>query len=257
MASNPSIPIAAFEQFGSAPFFVFCDHASNAIPADMDCLGLPSDILQTHIAWDIGAGALSRALCQRLGGQLFECGFSRLIIDVNRDFTSDDLIPAVSDQIPVPGNQMLTDTEKRRRVNAFHEPYHRQLAAALNEATQAHKELFVISVHSFTNRLMGSAQDRPWPIGLLWRDDEQSAHAAISYLAGKTNWLIGDNEPYDARVFNYSVDKHISPRGLRHLTLEVRQDKLGDDYDVAIMADIIAEAVHFASKPHVDIGDIL
>lgn len=257
MVSDFSPAIAAFEQFGAAPFFVFCDHASNRIPAEMSCLGLPSDILQTHIAWDIGAGALSRALARRLNGRLFECGFSRLIIDVNRDFTSDDLIPATSDQIPVPGNQMLTDAERRRRVNEFHQPYHRRLAAALDEATQVHDKLFVVSVHSFTNRLMGAAQDRPWPVGLLWRDDEESARAAINYLTGKTGWLIGDNEPYDARVFNYSVDNHIGPRGLRHLTLEVRQDKLSDDQSIAIMADIIAEAVHFAAKPHVEIGDIL
>lgn len=257
MTDDLSIPIATSEQFGPAPFFVFCDHASNAIPLDMDCLGLPSDILQTHIAWDIGAGALSRRLAERLNGRLFECGFSRLIIDVNRDLTSHDLIPAASDQIPVPGNQMLTEADRRRRFTEFHEPYHRRLEAALDEATAGADTLFVISVHSFTNRLMGAAEDRPWPIGVLWRDDEGSARATINYLHSKTGWLIGDNEPYDARIFNYSVDRHIGPRKLPHLTLEVRQDKLGEASAISLMADHIAEAVRFAAKPHVELGAVL
>ena len=246
--------IARISRYGDAPYFVFCDHASNAMPASLNCLGLPSDLLAAHIAWDIGARALSHAVAERLGGVLLECGFSRLIIDVNRDLSSPDLIPVVSDQIPVPGNQMLGDAERARRIAAFHEPYHRMLGEALDDAQEKTPDPFVLSVHSFTDRLMGAADARPWPVGLLWREDEQSARAAIAHLERETDWLIGDNEPYDARVFNYSVDRHVGPRGLAHLTLEVRQDRIADLRGVETVAPVLADAVAFAARERATTG---
>ncbi len=231
------------ESFGGAPVFVFCDHASNVIPADLNCLGLPGDILNTHIAWDIGAGALATELAKRLEGTLFTCGYSRLIVDPNRAPDTDDLIPAASDQIPIPGNQMLSEADRSSRIERFHIPYHDRLDAALDDMTALHGPPFVIAVHSFTNRLMGAAADRPWPIGLLWREDEHSARAVIDYLSAQKGWNIGDNQPYDARQFNYSVDRHIGPRKLSHITLEVRQDLISDERNVAGMAGILASGV--------------
>lgn len=235
--------LSSLERFGEAPVFVFCDHASNAMPDDLNCLGLPGDILQTHIAWDIGAGALARALAERLGATFFRCGYSRLIVDPNRDIHVDDLIPSASDQIPIPGNQMLTEAERAARIERFHVPYHNDLDAAIEEMLSRHARPFIVSVHSFTNRLMGAAIDRPWSVGLLWREDEPSARSMIDYLRAVKDWRIGDNEPYDARQFNYSVDRHVGPRKLSHLTLELRQDLISDDAGVMKMADILANGV--------------
>jgi predicted N-formylglutamate amidohydrolase len=109
--------------------------------------------------------------------------------------------------------------------------------------TENHDAAFVIAVHSFTDRLMGAPDPRPWPVGILWRDDEESARAMIAYLQRATSWPIGDNEPYDAREFNYSIDRHAVTKGLRHLTLEVRQDMLGDEHAVIDMAALLAEGV--------------
>lgn len=234
---------ARLTRFGAAPFFVFCDHASNAVPADLSCLGLPDDMLRTHIAWDIGAAALSEAIARTLGGVFFSCAVSRLVVDVNRAETNADLIPAMSDQIPIPGNQMLSVADRRDRIARFHAPYHAALAAALDAACAAAARPFVISVHSFTNRLMGAAEDRPWRIGVLWREDERSARAMIDALHRATGWPIGDNEPYDARQFNYSVDRHVGPRGLPHLTLEIRQDLISDNVGVAEMAELLSHGI--------------
>ncbi len=234
--------VASETIFGDAPIFVFCDHASNAMPDDLKSLGLPDDLLETHIAWDIGAGALSEAIARRLRGRVFQCRFSRLIIDPNRADTAHDLIPTVSDQIPIPGNQMLTNSDRLWRLERFFSPYHRRLRRALDQASQE-RDPFVVSIHSFTRRLMGAESDRPWPIGLLWREDEESARTTIAALTRAAGWPIGDNEPYDARVFNYTVDRHVGPRGLRHLTIEVRQDTICDADGVEKMSAVIAAAI--------------
>ncbi|WP_375206143.1 N-formylglutamate amidohydrolase [Hyphococcus sp.] len=237
------IEIAHLETFGAAPVFVFCDHASNAMPASLNCLGLPEDILKTHIAYDIGAGAVAHGVAQRLEGTLFRCGFSRLVIDPNRALTTPDLIPAASDQIPIPGNQMLSEADRQARIDEFHIPYHDLLDQALDDMTASNGAPLVVSIHSFTNRLMGAKEDRPWSVGLLWREDEPSARGMINHLERETDWRIGDNEPYDARIFNYSIDRHVGPRSLSHLTIEVRQDLISDNDGVAQLADVLAAGV--------------
>ncbi len=249
MNTGHDIDIAREERFGDAPILVFCDHASNVMPASLECLGLPGDILATHIAWDIGAGDLAEAMARRLGATYFACGFSRLIVDVNRDLTSHDLIPAVADQIPVPGNQMLTEAIRADRIHHFHEPYHQRLAAAIGDLeARAGRHALAVSVHSFTNRLMGAGEERPWGAGMLWREDEASARFMIDWLRREADWPVGDNEPYDARLFNYSVDRHIGPRQMRHLTFEARQDLIADEAGVAAMADLLARGVGALAK---------
>ena len=49
------------------PVLVVCDHASNSIPAELDDLGVAKQHLASHIGWDIGAGAVARALGAELG----------------------------------------------------------------------------------------------------------------------------------------------------------------------------------------------
>ena len=244
--------VSSQTKYGAAPYFVFCDHASNAIPADLNSLGIPRDILQTHIAWDVGAGALAHEIAKDLGGLYFGSVFSRLIIDPNRAITVNDLIPASSDQIPIPGNQMLTDADIRQRIEHFHNPYHQQLKAVLDENYGSQNPPFVICVHSFTDRLMGAAVDRPWHVGMLWREDEPSARASIAYLEENTDWTIGDNEPYDARVFNYSIERHIAPRQLPHITLEVRQDLLADHRGIAETGLILTDMIRHITAPAVE-----
>ena len=50
-----------------AGLLLLCDHARNAIPDAYGTLGLPADQLERHIAYDIGAEAVTRILAQKLG----------------------------------------------------------------------------------------------------------------------------------------------------------------------------------------------
>jgi len=84
-------------------------------------------------------------------------------------------------------------------------------------------------------------------MGLLWREDENSARAVASHVEQNAGWTVGDNEPYDARVFNYTIDRHVGPRGLSHVTFELRQDIICDQRGVAEAAHILAEAIKEAA----------
>ena len=46
---------------------LLCDHATNAIPTELNLLGLPPQQLERHIAYDIGAAEMTRAMAQALG----------------------------------------------------------------------------------------------------------------------------------------------------------------------------------------------
>ncbi len=235
--------IFLLRQNGSAPYFVFCDHASNYIPEEFGGLGVSTDVLQTHIAWDPGANELTLAIAERLQATAYLSGFSRLLIDPNRSSDREDLVLDCSDKIPIPGNQDLSYDERCTRITRFFDPYHKHLDKELSRVEALGVPPLVLSVHSFTPRLMGTFEERPWHIAVLWRHDEPTAKKMISELRAETDYLIGDNEPYDAREFNYSVDRHIAPRRLRHVTLEIRQDLLGSDDQIATMADCLVSVV--------------
>ena len=233
---------------GDAPLFIFVDHASNTIPPAFDDLGLPQDFLSTHIGWDIGAAALGRSLAKQLKAKALFCTFSRLLIDPNRSLDKTDLVPSKADRIPIPGNQDLSPADRHQRIERFHQPYHEQLELCLDQVCRAHKDPLIFSVHSFTPRLLGDAQTRPWHMGLLWREDEPSARHLMAHLAEHTDYNVGDNQPYDARVFNYSVDRHVGPRGLRHITLEVRQDLVSNEAGVDRVAQKLGPALETMLK---------
>jgi len=234
--------------FGDSDFFVFVDHASNEVPSHLNDLGLSADVLQTHIAWDIGAHALAQEIGQRLKATVLSCGFSRLVIDSNRDPRVADSIPEVSDEVRVPGNQGLDDQMRNTRVRDYFDPYHQQLDECVAMIAGRDRP-FVVSVHSFTKRMSGAEQDRPWDVGLLWRDDANSAQVLMHWMRDHSDWVVGDNQPYDARLYNYSVDRHIGPRGLRHLTFEVRQDHLAEPADIEAAGELLSRAIlHVAGE---------
>ena len=241
--------VGARTGYGDAPYFIFCDHASNRVPDGLNALGLPDDILQTHIAWDIGARDMTHELARRLSGEAFVCEFSRLVLDPNRDPAADDLIPPTSDQIPIPGNQMLSGDDRDKRIERFHRPYHEYLGNTICAFTDRHASPFVVSIHSYTKRLMGARHDRPWPVGLLWADDPASARSIINFLEGEVAWPVGDNEPYDGQYYDYTIRTHATARNLRHLTFEVRQDWLSDPARFTEIADLLSRGIaHVAQE---------
>lgn len=212
----------------ATPLLIFGDHASRHIPARYGDLGLSGEDLTRHIAWDIGTETVIRELCARYGAAGHICGFSRLLIDANRDPHAAGLIPSASDGTDIPANQDLSYMERALRVAEFYAPYHGALAQAVEALRGAHENPLLLSVHSFTPKpLTGpdSAAGRPMDLALLVKDDTQTAQAFMAGAAEQfPDFDCRINEPYSAYDLNYTIDVHA--KGLRHLAIEIRQDHI-------------------------------
>lgn len=245
-ASDPA-PLEVINPAGEASLILCCDHASNAVPAHMERLGLAQAELERHIGWDIGAAALTRKLAARYGCPAFLSGYSRLIIDCNRPLSSPTSIPLESDGTVVPANRSLSESERRLRQAFFFAPYHQALSAFLDRRLAAGGPVPVfVSMHSFTPVMNGVA--RPWQLGLLFEHDRRLvAPLKRAFLALDPSLTIGENEPYAIKgPSDYSVPVHGQGRGLPHIELEVRQDLIESEPGAARWAELIARALDAA-----------
>ncbi|MDA5194878.1 N-formylglutamate amidohydrolase [Govanella unica] len=225
---------------GSYPLLLICDHASRHVPPDLGNLGLSDGELDRHIGWDIGAAALTRLLSAHFDAPAVLARTSRLVIDVNRELTSDSLIPANSDGTDIPGNRDLSLAARRDRIDRFYHPFHAVVEAQIKAMTLTKAVPLVIGVHSFTPVMNGIR--RPWVAGLLWNRDPRLAQAMIRGLR-KRGHMTGDNEPYSGQHLFYTMDRHGSAHGLPQATLEIRQDQISTDDGIAHWAAIIAEVI--------------
>ena len=224
-----------------AGVLVICDHASNAIPPSYDGLGLPREALGRHIAYDIGAARLTRALAARLGAPAVLSTFSRLLIDPNRGPDDPTLIMRYSDGAIVPGNARLIAEEIERRRRLYWAPYREAIAATIAAMTATGEPPAIISIHSFTPAWRGSP--RPWKVGVLWDSDARIPAPLLAAL-GRDGDLapgeIGDNEPYDGALVGDTIDAVATSLGLANALIEVRQDLVADDADAQDWADRLA-----------------
>lgn len=202
---------------------IVVDHASNRVPADIE-LGIAPDLLCKHIAWDIGAAALGRGLCARLGCPGLFGNVSRLVLDLHREPDSPGLIPASSDGHAIPGNQGLSDAERESRLARFWRPYHARLLAMV----EANRPALIVAVHSFTPQLESAGgPDRPWQVGILYNQDDRAARIVIPALTAM-GLTTGDNEPYSGRLLNATMNMHAEAHGIPYLAIEVRNDLISD-----------------------------
>jgi predicted N-formylglutamate amidohydrolase len=116
-------PVETIEGALESGILILCDHASNAVPPDLGDLGLPEAEFERHIAYDIGAAAVTRSLARRLGAPAVLTRFSRLIIDPNRGRDDPTLVMRLSDGAVVPGNAHVDDAEIASRIERFYDPY--------------------------------------------------------------------------------------------------------------------------------------
>jgi predicted N-formylglutamate amidohydrolase len=212
---------------GSGRFVFFCDHASNYIPPELNGLGLPVSELARHIAWDIGAAGITEALSELFDAPAILCSTSRLVIDCNRHLDAPDLVPEVSDGTVIPGNLNLSRTAKATRIRRWFHAYHDAGESILRERETKSVQSVVVSIHSMTASLAG--QSRPWEIALSSHLDRSLTNPVLAALVRPGDVIVGDNQPYDLDPeVDYTIPFHALRRGLPHLQVEFRQDRITD-----------------------------
>ena len=235
-------PFVVLEEHGRASALVVCDHASRAFPRALDRLGLPELPSWQHIAWDIGAGELARGLAHALDAPAVLAGYSRLVVDCNRSPDDEEAFRKESDGWTVPGNQHLSEDDRRVRLASFFDPYHECIEAMLGGFRGRNVLPLLVAVHSFSPALAGNT--RPWHAGVLWDRDEANAQRLLEGLRAQQGLVIGDNEPYSGKhPANYTIDHHAKAHGLPHVCIEVRQDLLSSPAGIERWVRLLARIV--------------
>jgi predicted N-formylglutamate amidohydrolase len=249
-------PVEIIEGSTESGALILCDHASNAVPPDLGDLGLPEVEFQRHIAYDIGAAAVTRSLARRLGAPAILTRFSRLVIDPNRGRDDPTLVMRLSDGAVVPGNAGADAAEVERRIARFYEPYDEAISAAIARALAAGHPPAIVTVHSFTPIWRG--WPRPWHVGILWDADDRFARPLLEGLSAEQGLVVGDNEPYDGALAGDTVDRHATARGLANALIEIRQDLIASDEGAEewaerfarLLAPLLADPARRSPTPH-------
>lgn len=238
-------PVSIEREHGHSAFFLTCDHAANRIPESLANLGLDSAHLERHIAWDIGAAGVSRHLARQLDATLVLQNYSRLVIDCNRPRDSDQLIPRLSENTEIPGNEAVDDSERRVRHDAIFDPYHGTISDLLDRRVQQQRPTAFVAIHSFTPVYLGD--ERPWHIGVLYDNDRRMAAPILDHIEADGDVAAGDNEPYRIDHNDYGIPVHGEGRGLPHVLIEIRQDLIatprGQEKWAARLASLLSKAL--------------
>jgi predicted N-formylglutamate amidohydrolase len=208
---------------GKTPLLLLCDHASNALPPEAGTLGLDPALFGTHIAYDIGAAAVTRALAAAYGAPALLGRWSRLLIDLNRGPDDPTLVMKLSDGSIIPGNARADASEVSRRIAQFHAPYHAAIAAELDRIGEG---AVIVSLHSFTPSW--KTVPRIWEVGILYDRDTRLSAPLMTRLA-EAGFTVGDNEPYSGALEGDTLHTHGTLRNLPHVLIEMRQDLIASD----------------------------
>lgn len=155
--TDPKTPPVEVTQ-GTCPLVIAMPHTGTFIPDDVraDLNGIGRGLSDTD--WHIDrlyAGLVPDATCVR-------ATFHRYVIDANRDPSGQSLYPGqnTTGLIPVTdfdGNALWTTApgaaQTKARLEAYHAPYHRALAAELARVKALHGYVILYDCHSIRSRI--------------------------------------------------------------------------------------------------------
>jgi len=205
---------------------------------------LEPEVLEQHVAYDIGTHKLIAHLSRHLDAPAVLAGYSRLVVDLNRSLEDSSVIPARSDHIRIPGNQDLSPQQRALRIHCFYTPYRVTVDRMLHRFRERGIVPAFISIHSFTPQLADN-QHRPWNIGLMWDKDPRIPVPLLENLRAHTHGInVGDNKPYSGKhVADYTIDHHAESAGLPHVSIETRQDLVNTEEGAEYWANILDESL--------------
>jgi predicted N-formylglutamate amidohydrolase len=240
-------PVILVNENGHSPVVLVCEHAGRVLPAALGTLGLAADDLTRHIAWDIGAEAVSRRLSAALDAPLVLQRFSRLAYDCNRPPDSPDAMPVVSETTRIPGNENLNAESRLARISEIYRPFHDAVARLLDRrAAQDVASLFV-TIHSFTPVYKGVA--RKLDLGILHDRDARLADRMLGHFARFKDIAARRNEPYGPEDgVCHTLNLHAGVRALRNVMIEIRNDLIAHSAGQEEWAARLAEALTAPAK---------
>ena len=246
MSSKNCSAFSAYERIEgdrTKGLLIIADHARADLPSSYGTLGLGSDQLSRHIAYDIGVRSLTLKLAELLQVPAVLSTFSRLLIDPNRGSDDPTLVMRISDGALIPGNARIADNEIEARKRSFYLPYHQAVADELTaiEDVIDGEAAVILSIHSFTPVWRG--EKRLWEVAILWDSDPRFAVPLIDGLKSDKSLTVGDNEPYDGALLNDCMYQHGTSKGRAHALVEMRQDLIGDDAGATLWANKLSDAV--------------
>jgi predicted N-formylglutamate amidohydrolase len=237
-------PVVTVNPGAAAAILLVCDHAGQYVPAVLAGLGIAQAEMDRHIGWDIGAGAVTRALAAALDATAILQVYSRLVIDCNRRPGHPTSVAPVSDGTAIPGNAETPPPWLQARVAEIFLPYHDAIAAEVARRVAQAAPPVVVAVHSFTPVMAGAA--RIWQAGVLHNHDPRLA-LAVAGLLRQEGFVVGDNEPYAlSDDSDYTIPVHAERNGLLNLELEIRQDLIATPAGQAAWATLLARVLPLA-----------
>jgi predicted N-formylglutamate amidohydrolase len=236
-------PYNIINEQGKGQVLLVGDHVSRVIPQALDNLGLDETLLEQHIAYDIGTSKLVHHLSQHLDAPAVLAGYSRLVVDLNRSLEDASVMPEVSDDTPIPGNQNMSVEHRNQRIHDFYTPYRKAIDMMLHGFREREVVPAFISIHSFTPQMAGFV--RPWHAGILWDKDPRIPVPLMANLrAHPDGFNIGDNEPYSGKhPADYTIDHHAEASGIPHVSIEIRQDLVNTEAGAERWATILDDAL--------------
>ena len=226
---------------GTAHLVLICDHAGRAVPGSLKGLGMDVEHMDRHIAYDIGAAAVTRRVSELLDATALLHNYSRLVIDCNRPLGHPESIPEISDNTAIPANLDLPEPQALKRVDTLFWPYHQAVANVLGHRWRVQgRPPVLFSIHSFTPAY--GDEHRPWDAGVLYNRDPRLTHPMMEILRAQ-GLNIGDNQPYSGLETSYTIDVHGTSPGLANGVIEIRQDQITDQAGQERWAQILVESL--------------
>ncbi len=237
LGSEDPDPVERLSGNAESDLLMVCEHAGQAVPKRLRTLAPPLEQMQRHIAWDIGAAAVTRNLSDKLDAPAVLQRYSRLVIDCNRPPGVPSSMPKVSDGTEIPFNQQISEPDRVARVAEIFRPFE----AAIAKQIEIRPPSLLADIHSFTPVMQGFK--RPWEIGLLFNRDDSGAHALMRELLNRRPGLVAAfNEPYRVSdLSDYTIPTHGEKRGLRHVLIEIRNDLIDTPEGVEIWSNLLAD----------------
>ena len=245
-------PVIVINGDGKSPVVLVCEHAGKVMPKALGSLGLPPEDLVRHIAWDIGAEAVSRQLAQALDAPLILQRYSRLAYDCNRPPESPGAMPEVSETTRIPGNEGLSQDQRFQRIRSLYRPFHDAVSEFLDRRAARGAASLLVTMHSFTPIYKGKR--RHLDLGVLHDRDSRLADIVLS-LCGRLKDIVAKrNEPYGPEDgVCHTLNLHGGMRNLHNVMLEIRNDLIsheaGQSQWASRLQDILEQAIALVFRP--------